>query len=52
MALGKVGEEAGEALHHFWKRMLQGHGEVKDKESPAFDAHILQVLAKFNSDNV
>ena len=52
MALGKVGEEAGESLHHFWKRMLQGQGEVKDKESPAFDAHILRVLVKFNSDNV
>ena len=51
-ALGKEGEQAGESLHHFWKRSLESQGEVKDKQSQAFETNILRVLVKFNSDNV
>ena len=32
-SLGKEGEASGEALHHTFKRMLEGQGEVKVKES-------------------
>ena len=51
-ALGKEGEEAGEALHHFWRRMLESQGEVKDKDSRAHEATTMRALLKFNSDNV
>ena len=51
MALGKLGEEAGESLHHFWKRDLESQGEVKNKDSLAHEAQTLRVLVKFNSDN-
>ena len=51
-ALGKEGEEAGESLHHFWRRMLESQGEVKDKDSRAHEATTMRALLKFNSDNV
>lgn len=32
-SLGREGECSGEVLHHTWRRMLEGQGEVKVKES-------------------
>ena len=51
-SLGREGEQSGEALHHFWRRVLEGQGEVKNKNSSAFRNSILYCLSKFNSDNV
>ena len=51
-SLGREGEQSGEALHHFWRRVLEGQGEVKDKDSLAFRENIMFCLLKFNSDNV
>lgn len=51
-AMGKESESSGEALHHLWKRMLDGKGEVKIKESEAYVVSTLQSLLKFNADNV
>ena len=30
-------ESSGEALHHIWKRLIEGQGEVKNKPSDAFE---------------
>lgn len=51
-SLGRESEQAGESLHHLWKRLVEGQGEVKDKSSEAFRQQILWCLVKFNSDNV
>ena len=51
-SLGKEGESSGEALHHIWKRLIEGKGEVKNKESDAFEKSTFQSLLKLNSDNV
>ena len=51
-SLGKEAEHAGESLHHHWKRLLEGQGEVKDKGSKAFETHILRCMGKFNSDSI
>ena len=51
-ALGKESESPGEALHHFWKRLVEGKGEVKVKESVAYVKSTMQSLLKFNADNV
>ena len=51
-SLGRESEQPGESLHHLWKRLLEGQGEVKDKNSDAFVAQVLWCLVKFNSDNV
>ena len=51
-SLGKEAEHAGESLHHHWKRLLEGQGEVKDKSSKAYETHILRCLSKFDSDNI
>jgi len=48
---GRESEQAGESLHHLWKTLLRGQGEVKDKSSAAFRHQILRCLVKFNSDN-
>ena len=51
-SLGKEAEHAGESLHHHWKRLLEGQGEVTNKNSKAHENHILHCVAKFNSDNI
>ena len=51
-ALGKEAESPGEALHHLWKRMVDGNGDVKVKESEAYVKSTMQTLLKFNADNV
>ena len=49
---GRESEQPGESLHHLWKRVLEGQGEVRDKESNSFVQQTLKCLLKFNSDNV
>ena len=50
-SLGKEGECSGEALHHTWKRMLEGQGEVKDKEG-GWDVKVtMATLLRFNATN-
>lgn len=51
-AMGREGESPGEALHHLWKRLVDGRGEVKDKESEAFVKSTFHSLLKLNADNV
>ena len=51
-SLGKEGESSGEALHHIWKRLIEGKGEVKKKESKSFEKSTFQSLLKLNADNV
>ena len=51
-SLGKESEQPGESLHHLWRRLLEGQGKVKDKESEAFQLHIISCLLKFNADNL
>ena len=34
--MGRESESPGEALHHHWKRLVEGKGEVKDKKSQAY----------------
>ena len=51
-SMGKEGEASGEALHHLWKRMVEGKGEVKIKESEAYVVSTFQSMLKFNADNV
>ena len=41
-SLGKEGESSGEALHHHWKRLIEGQGEVNKKESDAYIAITLR----------
>ena len=50
-SLGREGESSGEALHHTWKRMLEGQGESKEKEGEADRKIIMSTLLKFNSQN-
>ena len=42
----------GESLHHYWKRLLEGQGEVKNKDSTSLQTQTLRCISKFNSDNV
>ena len=51
-SLGRESEQSGESLHHLWKRVLEGQGEVRNKESDSFAQQTLRCLLKFNSDNV
>ena len=50
-SLGREGEQAGEAVHHIWKRLLESLGEPKKKESPAWVSFILKALLMFNANN-
>ena len=50
-ALGKEGEQAGESLHHFWKRSLESQGEVTVKDSQAFGGKYPACIGD-NNDNV
>ena len=50
-SLGKEGECSGKAMHHTWKRMLEGQGEVKDKEG-GWDVKVtMATLLRFNATN-
>ena len=51
-AMGRESESPGEALHHLWKRLVEGKGEVKDKESQVYVDITLQSLLKLVADNV
>ena len=50
-SLGKEGEASGEALHHTFKLMLEGQGEVKVKESDSDIKVIFSTLLRFNANN-
>ena len=50
--LGMEGEQAGEAVHHIWKRLLENLGLPKVKESSAFVDVVLKALLMFNANNV
>ena len=50
-AMGKEGECSGEALHHLWKRMLEGLGEVKQKESEPYVKIMHNTVLRFNANN-
>ena len=50
-SLGKEGECSGEALHHTWRRMLEGQGEVKVKESEWDVKTTFNTLLRFNTTN-
>ena len=43
-SMGKEGESSGESLHHLWKRMLEGQGKVKEKESDLYVKIMLDVV--------
>jgi hypothetical protein len=51
-AMGRESESPGEAFHHLWKREVEGKGEVKDKQSQAYEDSTLQSLLKLVADNV
>ena len=51
-AMGKEGESSGEALHHIWKRMEESQGEIKDKDSKAYKNSVLNLLLRFNVNNL
>ena len=51
-AMGKEGESSGEALHHIWKRMEESQGEIKDKDSEAYKNTVLNLLLRFNVNNL
>ena len=51
-AMGREGESPGEAFHHTWKRLVEGKGEVKDKESDNFVKSTFHSLLQVNADNV
>ena len=51
-AMGRESESPGEAFHHLWKREVEGKGEVKDKQSQAYEDSTLQTLLKLAADNV
>ena len=50
-SLGKEGEASGEALHHTFKRMLEGQGEVKVKESESDVKVIFSTLLRINANH-
>ena len=50
-SLGKEGESSGESLHHAWRLMLEGQGEVKVKESNYDMKVIMSTLLRFNATN-
>ena len=50
-SLGKEGDASGEALHHTFKLMLEGQGEVKVKESDSDIKVIFSTLLRFNANN-
>ena len=50
--LGMEGEQAGEAVHHIWKRLLGNLGLPKVKESTAFVEVVFKALLMFNANNV
>ena len=50
--MGKEGESSGEALHHIWKRMEESQGEIKDKDSKAYKNTVLNLLLRFNVNNL
>ena len=51
-SLGRESEQPGESVYHLRKRVLEGQGEVRDKESNSFVQQTLKCLLMFNSDNV
>ena len=51
-AMGRESESHVEAFHHLWKREVEGKGEVKDKQSQAYEDSTLQTLLKLAADNV
>ena len=51
-ALGREGEQGGEAAHHIWRRLLETLGEPKRKDGPYYTNFILKALLIFNSNNV
>ena len=50
-SLGKEGKSSGEKLHHAWRLMLEGQGEVKVKESTYDVKVIMSILLRFNATN-
>ena len=51
-ALGREGEQGGEAAHHIWRRLLETLGEPKTKQGPIYEQFIRKALLIFNSNNV
>ena len=50
--MGRESESSGEAMHHLWKRMVEGKGEVKDKDSEAYVKSTFQSMMKLVADNI
>ena len=50
--MGRERESSGEALHHLWKRLIEGKGEVKDKDSEAYVIITFRSMMKLVADNV
>ena len=50
-SLGKEGEASGEALHHTFKHMLEGQGEVKGKESENYVKVIFSTPLRINGNH-
>ena len=51
-SMGRERESSGEALHHLWKRLIEGKGEVKDKDSEAYVIITFRSMMKLVADNV
>ena len=51
-AMARESERPGEAVYHLWKREVKGMGELKDKQSQAYENSTLQTLLKLADDNV
>ena len=51
-AMGMEGEAGGEAMHHVWKRLIEGQGAVKDKTSEAYETATMMCLNRLNANNV
>ena len=49
--LGREGEQAGESIHHVWKKLLSSMGEPKEKESPEFVKLVMKSLLILNARN-
>ena len=48
-ALGREGEQGGEAAHHIWRRLLETLGEPKRKDGPYYTTFILTMLNPCNN---
>ena len=50
-ALGREGEQAGEAIHHVWKNLLGTLGEPKEKEGSEFVKLVMKAILILNARN-